>query len=255
MQYRNFDLDIFDYVPTGTSERFKVKATTPAGEMTIIGSEKVSLPVDVRKKVRRLDKRSLTLAEMIEMGELLAAALFPPKVRGFLERSRARLKDGEGLRIRLKFDTYALADLPWEYVYIPHPDAPTDQKGLEGFLVLDRNISLVRREILGTPLPSLDPLGAEPLRMVVLLANVDSPDYPHLKLDIEQHNITQVLAKVPEFRPKFYPDATMDLLEEAADEEPAVLHFSGHGEFRGNLGIDYGSLDSEGALNPARCLG
>ncbi len=114
----------------------------PAGEYPLAGSEKSALPVTVREKIPSLDQRVLLLPEMIAMGEALGEKhLLPPKVRGFLDSSLAQLKEGEGLRIRLKFDTYALADLPWEFAYIPHPDTPRGQKGLEGFLLLDRRIS------------------------------------------------------------------------------------------------------------------
>ena len=66
-------------------------------------------------------------------------------------------------------DTYALADLPWEYAYIPDRNTPPDQIGPEGFLALDRSVSLVRYLTLGRAPGKLNPVGSAPLRMVALL--------------------------------------------------------------------------------------
>ena len=113
--------------------------------------------------------------------------------------------------------------------------------------MLDRRISLVRREVLGTPLPTLEP-SARPQRMAILLANVNSPAYRTLDLQTERQNIADVLKNVPNLQPNFFPDATVDSVEEAADWDPLIFHFSGHGEFHGNIAGLYGSLDGEGVI-------
>jgi hypothetical protein len=249
MKYRNLDLEAFDYKMTGDTERFRVRvADSPVGQQRLVEAEGVTLPPDLRQRLRRLDKRALTLPEMIALGEDLAAALFPSRARSFLERSRERLADDEGLRIRLRLDTYALADLPWEYAYLPRPGTPADQKGPEGFLVLDRGISLVRYEVLGQAPGSLDPVGTGALRLVALLANPNVPGYPALKLDVEQQNIAQALSELPNIRAEFYPNATADTLLEALAREAHVFHFAGHGKFEGDLGMAYGSVEGKGYL-------
>jgi hypothetical protein len=250
MQYRNLDLEAFDYhrAEDGVG-RFRVRVTgSPAGEQKHANAEEVTIPPDLRKRLRRLEKRTLDLPRMIALGEDLAGLLFPPRARELLMLSRAGLDDDEGLRIRLKVHTYALADLPWEYVYIPRPDTPPDQKGLDGFLVLDRRVSLVRYEVMGQRLVSLDPVGAGPLRLVVLLADPDTPGYPHLDLDVERQNIEQALEEVPEISAEFYPDATVETLEDALTREAHVFHFSGHGQFEGDLGVAFGSVEGEGSV-------
>ena len=163
MQYQNFDLEVFDYRANNVSERFTVRASSQAGEQRIADADKVSLPKHVRQSIGALQRRQLTLTEMIDLGEELGKALFPPRVRSFLDASLVRLRnDDEGLRIRLKLDTYALAELPWEYVYLPSPDTPEERWGPEGFLALSRRVSLVRYEILGQPVVSLP--GVVPIR-------------------------------------------------------------------------------------------
>jgi hypothetical protein len=250
MEYRKLDLEAFDYRRTEDGVgRFRVRVTgSPAGEQKHAHAEEVTIPPDLRKRLRRLEKRTLDLPGMIALGEDLAGLLFPPRARELLMLSRAGLDDDEGLRIRLKVHTYALADLPWEYVYIPRPDTPPDQKGLDGFLVLDRRVSLVRYEVMGQRLVSLDPVGAGPLRLVVLLADPDTPGYPHLNLDVERQNIEQALEEVPEISAEFYPDATVETLEDALTREAHVFHFSGHGQFEGDLGVAFGSVEGEGSV-------
>lgn len=249
MEYRNLDLEAFDYKAEDGAERFRVRvAHSPAGDQKIHEAEWVTLPPEVRRKLRPLEKRRLTSTEMITLGEDLAPRLFPPGARSLLNRSRAMLAADEGLRIRLRLDTYALADLPWEYVYMPRPGTPPGQKGPDGFLVLDRRISLVRYEVLGQPAGTLDPVGAGPLRMVVLLANPDVPGRAKLNLDVDLRNIQEALKEVPDIRVEPYPNATVDEVLDALVRGAHIFHFAGHGEFKGDLGLAYGSVEGKGYL-------
>jgi len=249
VRYRNFDLEAFDYTAAPGAECFRVRViSSPVGEQRQAEAEPVSLPLGLRGRLRQLDRRALTLPEMIEVGESLAEALFPPRTRAFLERSRDHLNEAEGLRIRLKLDTYALADLPWEYVYLSRPGTPPAQKGPDGFLVLDRGISLVRYEVLGQAPGSLDPVGAGPLRLVALLSNPDMPGLARLDLAAEERNITQALAGLAGLRAEFYPNATIDTLLDALVQEAHVFHFAGHGVFDGAPDAAYGSIEGKGYL-------
>jgi len=249
MEYRNLDLETFDYRAEDDGGSFRVRvAGSPAGEQRYGEAESVRIPADLRRRLRRLERRTLDLPQLIALGEELAALLFPPRARLFLTRSRARLDDDEGLRIRLKMHTYALADLPWEYVYIPPPDTPPDQKSLDGFLVLDRRVSLVRYEVMGQSPGSLDPVGGGPLRLVALLAAPEGSTYAELDLGAEQRSIERALSDVPDIRAEFHADATVETLEDALAREAHVFHFAGHGEFQGDMGTAFGSLEGEGAL-------
>jgi len=82
----------------------------------------------------------------------------------------------------------------------------------------------------------------------VLLADPDIPGYPHLNLDVERRNIEQALEEVPEISAEFYPDATVEMLEDALTREAHVFHFSGHGQFEGDLGVAFGSVEGEGSV-------
>ena len=190
----------------------------------------------------------MDLPGLIALGEELGARLFPRTVRPFLTRSLERIEEDEGLRIRLKLDTYALANLPWEYAYLLPPDTPPGQKGTEGFLALNRRISLVRYEVMGQAPGTLDPVGTGPLRMVALLANPDDPDYAELKLDVERDSIQKALKEVTGIQLEFYPDATVETLEDALTREAHMFHFAGHGQFEGDLGLAFASMEGKGFL-------
>src|ERR1700730_13592016 len=211
MKYLNLNLEAFDYKKENETEHFRVRVSnSPAGEQKLGDAETVSLADDLRKQLRPLEKRQLNLQEMIALGESLGGLLFPPKVRSLLSKSKARLAEEEGLRVRLMLDTYALADLPWEFVYLADPDTPVDQKGAEGFLVLDRRLSLVRYQVLEQAIGKLDPVAAGALRLVALLSNPQKT--PELNLAVERQNIEKALKEVPTIQAEFFADATIDVL-------------------------------------------
>lgn len=80
-----------------------------------------------------------TRQQVIEAGRELSEILLPPEVYGFLLRSRERVGD-DGLRLRLCLDD-VLIDGPWEFLDLPNA---SEGDPLDGFLVLDSHLSLVR---------------------------------------------------------------------------------------------------------------
>jgi hypothetical protein len=248
VRYLNFDIDAFDYVEDAGGERFKVRvAESPAGQQRLADAEQVPLTPGLRAGLGRLERRMLDLGEMIELGRQLAGLLLPARARRMLDRSRAMLDPGQGLRIRLRLDSYALSDLPWEYLYIPAPDTPPDQQGPEGFLVLDRRVSLVRYEQMGQAAESLEPVGG-PLRLVALLASPEDPGYPALDLEAERQYIVKAMSKLPGIEVRFYPGGRVIDLEEALETGAHILHFAGHGEFVVEMGARVGTQVGKGAL-------
>lgn len=230
MQYRSLNLEAFDYKKEGEVESFNVLiSNSPAGGMTKSEATPVTLPPDLRPRLRRLDKRFLTLPEMIKVGEDLGAVLFPPRLRPLLERSRAALAENVGLRIRLMLDAYALADIPWEYIYLADPDTPPEQKDISGFLALDRSISILRDLVLEQRRGELTPVANQALRMVVLLSNPNGTE--ELDLETEKGNIDKAVREIRDITVQYYPNATIDLLEEATINEAHIFHYSGHGNF------------------------
>ena len=145
--YHNLDLEALDYHKDGEAEHFRVYvAASPVGQQKRTEAEKVALTPDLHQRLRQLAQGCLALPELIELGDSLAALILPPRARSFLVHSQELLKSDEGLRIRLRLCNYALADLPWEYVYISltESSAAQEEKGPDGFLALNRRFSLVR---------------------------------------------------------------------------------------------------------------
>lgn len=248
MKYRNFDLEASDYQEDGGTRSFNVQVqSTPRYEerRQVVP---VVLPANLDDRLRTLERRLLNRKEIIELGRDLADALFPTAVRQLLETNLNLVEEvGDRLRIRLKLDDFALADIPWEYVYLPRPDVPEEQWGPEGFLALDARISLVRYERVSGLLGRLTPPGPGPLRIAVLLADPNKPpDYPPLKLDEEKKKLERELAKVEQIHPVFFPDATIDELEDACDSH--ILHFAGHGVFRTEMGMAFRTEQGKGFL-------
>ncbi len=246
--YCNFDLEAFDYKLDG-SETFDVRvADSPAGQQSLRDAEEVTVPSDLHSRLRLLEKRSLDQQGMMALGEQLGNLLFPTKVREMLFQSRARLKADEGLRIRLRLDTYELGNIPWEYTYVAWPGTHPGQRGIEGFLALDTLISLVRSEVLAQAPPSLDPVGERDLRMVALFDDPATQEYPALQLDVEEQKIRQALSTVANIKAEYYPDATIEKLEDVLVNGADILHFSGHGVFKGTLGERRGTMEGKGYL-------
>ena len=88
--------------------------------------------------------------------------LIQGQVRSLFDISRTTAKrEGKSLRVKLRFDTPALASLPWEFLYDPrHAE----------YVVLSTNTPLVRYIELPDP---IEPLTVTPpLRILGLIASV-----------------------------------------------------------------------------------
>jgi hypothetical protein len=244
MKYYNFDLDVFNFIQTENEDQFSVRvANSPAGEQLIGEAEKVALPLKVRIEVGALRRRELSKSEIIMLGKELGNALFPPSVRSLLSKSLHCLgSNEEGLRIRLKLDTYNLAILPWEYVYIP-------DLGPAGFLSLNRRLSVVRYE---SQEGALVPVSADvsPIRMVVILASPDDPNYTKIDVATEKNSIEKALENISEIKAEYDTIATVDTLLSSfsSGKSAHIFHFAGHGEFKGDMGEVYGSEQGAGEV-------
>src|SRR4051812_29945156 len=90
---------------------------SPAGKGET--KERVDLPDDLFQQVRFLEGRDLDglIGDLMDLGEALPGRLPPPSAREKLGGSRRGLRDGEGLRLRLRLAD-ELADIPWEYALV-----------------------------------------------------------------------------------------------------------------------------------------
>jgi CHAT domain-containing protein len=246
MDYINLDLELSNYQKNSSNqETFCVHVVrSSCGYMTSDKAVPVTLSAEQRKQISLLKEPGLSKGERIERGELLGEMRFPPQIRSIYNGCLIGLKDGQRLRVRLTLGNYALSDLPWEFAYILPPSTPDDQKDLSGFLVLNKEVSLVRFPALEGKGVSLNPVGEGKLRMVVIMANPKKD----LKIGEEFKKIQDALKEVPAIVPEPHSDATIQTLQDALMNPAHIFHFAGHGGFEGDLGTNFKSTSGQGYI-------
>ena len=243
MIYENFDLEITQHSVTSRAESFAVRVVdSPAGQQKTTDAVRVTLHPETRARVRTLDRRGMDRKRLIELGSALGDALFPPPIRAMFDAARLRLNEATGLRIRLRFDELALTSLPWEYAYLTRYEGALH--ALEGFLGLDRQISIVRYELMAQPPPATPAMNG-PLRFVGIFASPVTLE--PLRVDHERQLLERALSRMPALEVECHPRAGIDALLDAFAQPAHVLHFAGHGIFDpgANAGKGYLVLEDD----------
>ena len=245
--FANFDIEFSGYQETDGIESVRVRVLdSPVEGQGPDTFETVEFPGGLRERARKLETRDLNLEGMTQLGSELAMILLPGKVRNFYDESLASLEPNQGLRIRLRMGTWALATLPWEYTYVHPRGAPEKERVSLGFLSLNRRLSLVRYEIVPGAKQSLDPVNESGLRVVTLTAQ------PHgsadLSLDSETRLVEEAVGEIDGIRLDTHTHATWDDFQSALNETVHIVHFAGHGQFDIEMGADYGTLEGQGSL-------
>jgi len=251
--YRDLDIELAGFTRGAGRERFRVRVIdSPAGGQRDIEASTVEAPADLRTRLGRLDRRELSSEELVALGEVLGSLLLPPSVRDFYYRSLERLGMDEGLRLRIRADTAELGQVPWEYSYVCRPETATECKGPEGFLALDRRVSIVRFEVLPQDTAVLRPVTSGKIHFIGLLAEPDEPALPRLDLQREELNLRHSLDEAEGVRTRFLQPGRLDQLEDALREPCEVFHFAGHGELAAKMGEERGAVEGTGRLLLAR---
>lgn len=249
--YRDLDLELSGWSRDDAGlETLRVRVVaSPAGEQRRAEEEAVSFDTSLRDACSALGRRELDLPGMFALGRRLGDLLLPPAARGFYDRSRARLRDGEGLRLRIRFDTWAVADIPWEFAWLPPAGRGGDEADAAGFLALNPRMSVVRYEPLSEPLETLAPVKEQKLRLVAVLSSPNAdPEWPPLALEAEARGLEKALAERPEIELVERRDATLQDLEEAIGGGAHIFHFAGHGRFAATMGERIGETVGRGFL-------
>ncbi len=248
-RYANLDIDLLDYERVDGREFLRARvASSPVGEQRDSDALRRPFPSRLRERIQKLERRELHFDELILLGEELASLLLPPAVRDFYKRSLEKLRGDEGLRIRIRPHEHELAALPWEYVYVRRPDVPRGRKGPEGFLALDRKLSIVRYEIMEESSISIQPMKHHEIRTIALLSDVKDTAYAELDLDHEELNLRQALEGFGGIDTRFLRPGTSVQLQEMLTEDAQVFHFSGHGVMERQKGEESGTVEGEGQL-------
>lgn len=191
------------------------------------------LTEELQKQLKRLENRKIVKDTLIEIGKQLTARLFPSEEIRNLFQSAINEAGAEGIvRLRLIINHPKLAQLPWEFCYLP---VPGGQDSYDNFMALNPKFSIVRHEALDTKPPELSKEGQELIRLLAVTANVEA--YGELDLDSEKEAIQAALedfsvSGVQLAWEPFVENPTAGELTQALDKGVDLFHFAGHGEFK-----------------------
>ena len=181
--------------------------------------------------LKRLEKRSLNQADLIHLGKLLAGMLLPVgEVRSLFEQALGLAGQDGGVRLRVVTNEPQLAQLPWEYTYLPIYTKGADD--YRHFLVLNPQISLVRHEPIGRQHPRVEGASSDKVNLLVAMANPQGD----LNLGAEKENLTKVLAGFQVDGVTFAWEPVLEGITQqglmtALMKKPELFYFSGHGTF------------------------
>lgn len=244
--YFNFDLILGDVkLAGGRVSQFSAQVfDSPAGAAPV--PDVVTVPDGLETLIDRLRNRDLDAdrPEQARLGLSLADLLLPDapgqtSTRDLFHESLAWLRDGEGLRLRVRAPA-ELAGFPWEFASFPR-----QAQGTREPLLADRRVSLVRHEAMALPAGRADDHKAPASRRVVYATASPEPfnRYPPLTALPQERNAVRKALTQPGVDLVTLPasddsvtGATLDQLIAALGEATHVLHFSGHGEFAGKGG-------------------
>jgi CHAT domain len=258
MKYLNFDITLSDFDPDlqQLSVRAKSAKADTSGKPT-----RVSFPDEIRIAQAAIAYRDLSKTDLKKFGRALANVLLPEEapsgstesIRMHFRTECTRAEQVGAVRLRLWIEDDALADVPWEFVYLD---------GL-GFLALEPRISIVRRAVVeGKQIPDFAVAKPdEPMRMVLLMANPGQHSrFAQLDLETEAKGIQIALSMLGKeklshtIQAKFFPESgqttpvTKEILVKEAVSGIHVLHFAGHGEFETRMGEAVESKEGRGYL-------
>ncbi|MEK6280793.1 MAG: CHAT domain-containing protein [Acidobacteriota bacterium] len=254
MQYRKMDLVLFDYENKNKDgdETFRVFVqASPEITQPVGNAEKVIIGKTLRQRLRLLEERLLVEDEIIELGTELGKMLFPGTMASYVDDNLKEMEAGTTLRIQLRISDFPLADMPWEYAYLPNPGMPPALN----FLALNKRVSVVRYDTHGVKQAksskTLNPINkdARP-SLIMLMADPNKPpEYPELRLEDERVKIEEALRSIENsLTPKFHSNVTIETLLDAVAGDMHVFHFAGHGKFEKDLGQNFRGMAGEGSL-------
>lgn len=168
-----------------------------------------------------------TLADIVQVGELLGQALFPAgQIRDAFLSSLSAHKNSVDSRLRLILNLEGLLNnLPWEFVLFRTEMGEATQNAM---LALMSQVSIVRR--VDRTVPNLTGIKAVgiPAQMVVALANPKGS--PKLALGKEREFIKQSAGQSDRIQVTWVEHASRDTLLGGL-EQVHLFHFAGHGTF------------------------
>jgi formylglycine-generating enzyme required for sulfatase activity len=243
----NFDLQI-----EKDADQYKAQVIdSPAGQI----STEFTLPLSdlelenfylrvgrPRQGVRRIDSPEMETVKKV--GGSLFQAVFCEEILSLLSSSQAVAQSqGKGLRIRLRFTSPELGDLPWEFLYNSRQNR---------FLALSQQTPLVR--YLEIPQPSTSLAVGLPLKVLVMVSGPSN--YPPLDVEAEYSRLNEALQPLITrnlVSLERIDNANLEALQrKLRTGKHHIFHFIGHGGF--DPGTQEGILVFEDQNNLGRRL-
>ena len=228
-QYIDFYLQLRDLDPTTSALKVAVLPSPAVGETRQAVTAHYR-PDVLAPYLKQLERRTIDQEKLSQLGEHLAGMLLPlGEIRElFVQAVKGAGQDG-GVRLRLLTNEPELAQLPWEYAYLPLYEGANDYRH---FLVLNPQISLVRHEPIAKQHPQVEGVSAQKLNLLVAMANPQGD----LNLAEEKQTLTKVLEgfEVDGVTLDWQPvldDVTVQSLMAALMKKPELFYFAGHGQF------------------------
>lgn len=214
----------------GSSLRVEVDSTEELGETD---PREVPYRRDaLRPLLADLTRKRIDEGDLETLGTIIGDWLIPTgSVRETYWRARELARQTGNdvvVRVRVISKGAQLADVPWEYAYLPEHGATA-----AGFLALDPTVSIVRHPPLGAAYPKFARMPARP-RFVAVVAS--APGWKELDVARERAVLQVVLDRfsVPgihlDWRP-IYERATFQQIRSALQAPATFFHFAGHGGF------------------------
>jgi tetratricopeptide (TPR) repeat protein len=248
LEYQDFELEIssrspFEFFgkvlssPGGQSERCRLNFAFAANATTFENQIlKIENAVLRGQDLGRRGPLSEPERVLQGFGRDLFRGIFvePGSIRDAYARSKGALAtDGQkSLRIKLRIDSPELASLPWEYLYDPD-ETPS---------YISLRVPLVRSlDMLGVP-GQMQVKG--PLRILGMIANPGTPEWPRLDEAQERRRIGRGIDKLQREGRIIFEwvggGTGANLLSKLVESEWHIFHFIGHG------GVDPPSDDQSG---------
>jgi hypothetical protein len=229
-QYLDFYLQLRDLDQKAGTFKVAVLPSPAVGE----SRKSITVPYhpdELAPYLQKLERRLIDQEHLSQLGERLAAMLLPPgEIRQLFEQALGLAGQDGGVRLRIMTHEPELAQLPWEYTYLPiYAKGANDYRH---FLVLNPQISLVRHEPIAKQHPKVEGSSPEKLKLLAAMANPQGD----LNLETEKQNLTQVLEGFQvdgvtfEWQPVLEGTTQQDLMT-ALMKKPELFYFAGHGQF------------------------
>ena len=180
--------------------------------------------------------RKIPETKLGELGDALAAILFPPAIRSVI-REEVTNRD---LSLRLQVKAPDIAGLPWEFCNLGALLSPETLRGPSTATAAPTDrIRLVREVAMPARRHAVEEGPA--VRVLVVEANPDSLRYPFLRnAEAECDTVVRTLrsAKLAHFQVEQVKYATRNVfIRHVMKERPDIVHFIGHGDLEASGGV------------------